>query len=175
MEVRTSRFGILQVSPEDMLIFEHGLIGCRELRRWCLLADAENSALGWLQSIESPQTALGVVSPRRFVPDYQLRASRQDLTCLELGNTRDAQIAVIVSRRPEGLSLNLRAPLVINVENRRGCQVVSSDPLPGATFVTGRSFRSTANCLVGGKVVASRRTTGIHRTRLKSQTAPRAR
>jgi flagellar assembly factor FliW len=43
---------------------------------------------------------------------------------------RDASVVVIVSRHVEGLSLNLRAPLVINVEARRGRQVVAKDALP---------------------------------------------
>ena len=130
MEVRTSRFGVLDVLPQDMLIFEQGLIGYGELQRWCLLADAENPALGWLQSIDSPHTALAVVSPRRFVADFQLRTSRQDLKALALAASRDAHVVVIVSRHDEGLSLNLQAPLVVNVENRRGCQVIAKDSLP---------------------------------------------
>ena len=130
MEITTSRFGALQVSPSDMLLFENGMIGLRTCRRWVVLADGQNSALGWLQSLDDPETALGVVSPRRFVPDYQLRVARRDLAPLQLSSTRDAQVVVIVSRHPEGLSLNLRAPLVINVEGRRGRQVIAKDPLP---------------------------------------------
>lgn len=130
MEISTSRFGILPVSPTDILLFEHGLIGLRQCRRWVVLADAQNAALGWLQSIDEPDVALGVVSPRRFVPDFQLRVSRQELAPLTLSHARDAQVVVIVSRHPEGLSLNLRAPLVINVEARRGRQVIAKDPLP---------------------------------------------
>ncbi len=95
-----------------------------------MLADAQNAALGWLQCIDDPDMALGVVSPRRFLPDYQLRICRQDLAPLGLPSADDAQIVVIVSRHPEGLSLNLRAPLVINVEGRRGRQVIAKDPLP---------------------------------------------
>jgi len=130
MDIQTSRFGNLQVLPTDVLLFEQGLIGLRHCRRWVILADAQNPALGWLQSIDEPESALGVVSPRRFVPDYQLRASRQELAPLALANIRDAQVVVVISRNPEGLSLNLRAPLVINVEARRGRQVIAKDPLP---------------------------------------------
>jgi len=54
----------------------------------------------------------------------------QDLAPLGLASARDAQVVVIVSRHPEGLCLNLRAPLVINVEGRRGRQVVAKDSLP---------------------------------------------
>lgn len=130
MDIQTSRFGNLQVLPTDVLLFEQGLIGLRHCRRWVILADAQNPALGWLQSIDEPESALGVVSPRRFVPDYQLRVSRQELAPLALANIRDAQVVVVISRNVEGLSLNLRAPLVINVEARRGRQVIAKDPLP---------------------------------------------
>jgi flagellar assembly factor FliW len=130
MEITTSRFGVLQVLPSDILVFEQGLIGLRACRRWVVLADAHNPALGWLQSIEDGEIALGVVSPRRFVADYQLRVARGELEPLKLTQTADAQVVVIVSRHPEGLSLNLRAPLVINVEGRRGRQVIAKDPLP---------------------------------------------
>lgn len=130
MEVTTSRFGKLQTAPADILLFDEGLIGLRHCRRWVVLADAQNAALGWLQSLDDADAALGVVSPRRFVPDYQLRVSRQELAPLGLAAASDAQVVVIVSRHPEGLSLNLRAPLVINVETRRGRQVIAKEPLP---------------------------------------------
>jgi flagellar assembly factor FliW len=130
MEVTTSRFGKLQAAPSDILLFEEGLIGLRNCRRWVVLADAQNAALGWLQSIDDGDAALGVVSPRRFVPDYQLRVSRQELAPLGLATAEGAQVVVIVSRHAEGLSLNLRAPLVINVEARRGRQVIAKEPLP---------------------------------------------
>jgi flagellar assembly factor FliW len=130
MDISTPRFGTLTVLNTDVLHLEQGLIGLRHCRRWVVLADAQNPALGWLQSIDSPDVALGVVSPRRFVPDYQLRVARKDLAPLELPDARDAQVVVIVSRHDEGLALNLRAPLVINVEARRGRQVIAKDPLP---------------------------------------------
>lgn len=130
MDVNTSRFGKLQAAAADVLLFDQGLIGLRHCRQWVVLADAQNAALGWLQCIDDPDAALGVVNPRRFVPDYQLRISRQDLEPIGLAGAGDAQIVVIVARHPEGLSLNLRAPLIINVERRRGRQVIAKDPLP---------------------------------------------
>ncbi|MEM8944422.1 MAG: flagellar assembly protein FliW [Planctomycetota bacterium] len=135
MDVRTTRFGRLAVAPQDELIFESGLIGLEQCRRWVVLSDTSNAALGWLQSIEEPHIALGVVSPRRFVADYQLRVDRVELETLELATARDAEVVVIASRQVSGpeagaLTLNLRAPLVINVEQRRGCQVISKDDLP---------------------------------------------
>ena len=135
MDVITTRFGTLSVDPQDLLIFEQGLIGLEHCRRWVVLTDANNPSLGWLQSLDEGHIALGVVSPRRFVPDYQLRTDRDALQTLELTSAHDAEVVVIASRQADGyqaggLTLNLRAPLVINVETRRGCQVIAKDDLP---------------------------------------------
>ena len=64
------------------------------------------------------------------VADYQLRVDGKDLQSLQLDSLRDAQVIVVVSRQEERLTVNLRAPLLINVENRRGCQVVAKDAYP---------------------------------------------
>ena len=127
MDVHTTRFGTISVPPQDELLFPLGLIGLENCVRWAVLTDSDNPSLGWLQSIEHGHIALGVVSPRRFVPDYQLRIDRDDLRLLELTTVRDAEVVVIASRLEAELTLNLRAPLVINVEQRRGCQVVAKD------------------------------------------------
>ncbi len=130
MDIITTRFGTLSVQPEDELFFAQGLIGLEHCQRWVVLSDGKNPALGWLQSVEQAYIALGVVSPRRFVPDYQLRVDARDLQSLELTNHGDAEVAVIASRNEGGLTLNLRAPLVIDVAHRRGCQVVAKDAHP---------------------------------------------
>jgi len=45
-------------------------------------------------------------------------------------NAQDAQLLVIVARHGKNLTLNLKAPIVINVEARTGRQVVASGDLP---------------------------------------------
>ncbi len=130
MDMLTTRFGMLSVQPQDELLFEQGLVGLEGCCRWVILTDSDNPMLGWLQSLEQGHIALGVVSPRRFVPDYQLRVNREDLMSLQLTTTHDAEVVVVASRQESGLTLNLRAPLVINVATRRGCQVISQDALP---------------------------------------------
>jgi flagellar assembly factor FliW len=130
MDVFTTRFGVLSIQPHDEIVFENGLIGLEDCKRWVVLTDSNNGALGWLQNLEQGHIAVGVVSPRRFVPNYQLRVDRSDLRTLGLVTIRDAEVVVIASRQTEGMTLNLRAPLVINVEKRLGCQVIAKDEHP---------------------------------------------
>lgn len=127
MLVKTTRFGTLQVPQDDQLTFPAGLIGLEECRGWVLLGDAENEALGWLQSTARPELALAVVSPRRFVPDYQFRVYRSELAPLELARPQDAHVLAIVGKRDGGITLNLKAPLVLNVARHLGRQVLAND------------------------------------------------
>ncbi len=145
MIIDTSRFGPVECQAEDVLTFPHGLIGMESCREWVLLADSENNALGWLQSAERRDLALAVVSPRRFVPDYQVRVSARELA--DVGSTapKELQVLVILNRAENGLAVNLKAPVVVCLESRRGRQVIAKDD-HAVQFVLGATvpFRQSA-------------------------------
>lgn len=130
MEIQTSRFGPVTIEPEDILFFRNGLIGFEGARHWVLLADADNAAIAWLQSIQRPDVALPVVSPRRFAQDYQVRLEPADVENLQLTAGEQAYVLGIVSRDGDTLTLNLRAPVVINLDRRIGFQVITVDQQP---------------------------------------------
>ena len=50
MQVKTSRFGTVEIQPEDILLFSRGLIGFESHRHWVLLADSGIVALHTLKS-----------------------------------------------------------------------------------------------------------------------------
>src|SRR5262245_31485860 len=110
MEILTTRFGAVQLEPGDIVRFPAGMLGLEDCQDWVLLADAENETLGWLQSTSRAEVALAVVSPRRFVPDYQVRLARTELEPLAADHD-NLHVLVIVGRRDDTLSLNLKAPL----------------------------------------------------------------
>ena len=130
MQANTTRFGTVEIEPQDILLFSRGLIGFESHRHWVLLADARNSAVAWLQSLADPAIALPVVSPRRYVPGYRVLVQRDQLTPLELAVLDEAFVLVPVGRNTDGLTLNLRAPLIVNLSRRIGRQVVTGDEQP---------------------------------------------
>jgi flagellar assembly factor FliW len=145
MEITTSRFGSLTVTDDDVLTFVDGLIGMEDCQRWALLADAQNAALGWLQSLDRPEVALAVVSPRRFVPEYRARVSRRDVEPLGVAADEDAQVLVIVNQVGDSLAVNLKAPLVVHVGTRLGRQIVAKDNHPVQHVLSGTQLlRRTA-------------------------------
>ncbi len=130
MQIDTSRFGPLEIEPSDLLLFPSGLVAFEDCRHWVLLADADNSLVGWLQSASRADVAIPVVSPRRFKNDYQIRINRTQLAPLHLRAVHEAYVLAIVARNERGLTLNLKAPLVVNLDRRLGRQVVAIDDQP---------------------------------------------
>jgi flagellar assembly factor FliW len=130
MFIQTTRFGRLEIAPHDVLVFPAGIPGLEDCQEWVLLADAGNDALGWLQSTTRREIAFAVVSPRRFVAGYQIRISRSELAPLELTDVHEAQVLVIVGTNEHGITLNLKAPVVIHLARRLGRQVVANGDQP---------------------------------------------
>ncbi|MCI0359510.1 MAG: flagellar assembly protein FliW [Planctomycetaceae bacterium] len=132
MQIHTTRFGLVEVDVADILLFPHGMIAFEDCRHWVLLADDGNESLGWLQSVTRGEVALAVVSPRRFAPDYQVHVTRGQLAALELSHFDAAYVLSIISKSDDDLTLNLKAPLIINLDRRLGRQVITTDEQPVA-------------------------------------------
>ncbi|MCA9132765.1 MAG: flagellar assembly protein FliW [Planctomycetales bacterium] len=130
MLVQTSRFGPVQSSQEDVIIFPQGLIGFESSRHWLIIADPENSDVAWLQSLSQPQVALPMISPRKYAPDYKVNIPRRQLASLMLRSTDRVYVLTVVSKSGKTLTANLRSPLVINLTKRLACQVITTDALP---------------------------------------------
>lgn len=130
MQLETSRFGAVEIEVEDILHFPSGLIGFEDQQHWVLIADDQNQSLGWLQSLKQAEIALPVVSPRRFAADYQVRVVRSQIEPLELAQFEQAFVLNVVNRQHDQFTVNLKAPVIINLDRRLGRQVMTLDEQP---------------------------------------------
>jgi flagellar assembly factor FliW len=130
MTINTTRFGCVVIDRKDIIHFPEGLIGLSDCPDWVILGDTLNDAVAWMQSIDREEIALAVVSPRRFVPGYQIRVARRELEPLKLERVESAQVLVVVGRTDRSMTLNLKAPLILNLDRRVGRQVITNGELP---------------------------------------------
>lgn len=131
MQINTSRFGPIEIEPEDILLFSRGLFAFENHRHWILLSDGQNDGVAWLQSLSDPEVALPTVSPRKFVPGYQVRILRSQLTPLELAALDQAFVLNVLSQNAgQQLTVNLKAPVIVNLDRRIGRQIVTVDEQP---------------------------------------------
>jgi flagellar assembly factor FliW len=130
MLVNTTRFGQMEVTQEQIVLFPQGLIGFETCRHWVILPDSANADVAWLQSISQGQVALPIMSPRKLVRDYRVNVSRRQLSAVTMHASDRVFVLTVISKTGKTLTTNLRSPLIINMTRRLGCQVVTDDAQP---------------------------------------------
>lgn len=124
LTIDSTRFGQIEVEPDAVIDFPHGLIGF-ESRRFTLLAREPDADFLWLHSLDDPELALPVTDPRRFFSSYAVELAdgeRERLGLPQLTAT-DIYVTVRASDQLESFTANLRAPIVISAG--RGHQVIN--------------------------------------------------
>jgi len=128
--INGTRFGSLTYETEDIIFMASGLIGFTYLQNFVVLSKDVSSPFRWLQSLEEPAFALLVAFPERYCKSYQPRVKAEDQAEIGLGDAQACMIFVTASippGRPQDLTLNLRAPILINPESRQAIQCVLDD------------------------------------------------
>ena len=133
MKIQTSRFGILDVSDETLLIFPSGLVGFPTFRRFVVLDVAEDSDYQWLQSVDDPGLAVVIVDVHLLQPEFRVDVPDEGLAELDMIQSDPVLIMAVVtipSGRPDQSTANLRAPLVVNLRTRKGKQMILHESIP---------------------------------------------
>ncbi|MCC7440155.1 MAG: flagellar assembly protein FliW [Bdellovibrionales bacterium] len=126
MIVRTGRFGELSVEDDSKIFFPEGVLGFADNHWFSLIDPGDETLILWLQSLENPNLALPVLEPKIFRPDYSVRLSAAELRILKLDNVNQSAVFSILTIPEEitEMSANLKAPVVINLREKLGRQVV---------------------------------------------------
>ena len=138
--IESSRFGTLQVEPEDVIEFPHGLVGLPG-HHYTLLDRNPGSGFLWLHSLDDPSLALPVIDPRDFFDPFPLSLSDGDRELIGAADLDTAQMYVTVraAPNPADIVVNQRAPIII--WERRGHQLLNH--APGTDFQA-RLFQTAA-------------------------------
>lgn len=127
MEVRTTRFGVIDIAEDRVITFGSGMLGFPDHHRYCLLQPGEDACFFWLQCLDDPELAFVVTDPTLFLPEFSVPIRAEQMTSLGLKSLEDAQVFVIVNKVGEELTGNLQGPLVINTVDRIGEQMVLAE------------------------------------------------
>ncbi|MGE0174085.1 MAG: flagellar assembly protein FliW [Oligoflexales bacterium] len=125
-KVKTTRFGEIEVKDKDIVQLPNGLIGFPELKQYVILDHDDKSPFKWLQSLDDGSIAFVLINPLLFKPDYTVEVNEAEVADLEIKDEKDAVISVIVTMpsNPQNMTANLKAPLVFNLKNRKGRQII---------------------------------------------------
>ncbi|ANQ83562.1 flagellar assembly protein FliW [Azoarcus olearius] len=132
MKIESPVFGSAEVSDDKVIEFPAGLPGFEHCKRFVLVhEEGSDTAVFLLQSVDDADVAFSITGPEQLGINYEFALSDEEVATLGLASPAEALVAVIVRKDGEagspastGLRANFMAPLVINVEGRRGLQKV---------------------------------------------------
>ncbi|QTB23136.1 flagellar assembly protein FliW [Lysinibacillus sphaericus] len=129
MKIATKFLGEVEIIEQDILTFEHGLLGLEEERKFILLPIDADLPLAILQSVDRPEIGFVVAYPFAFKKDFSFDISEEDLEQLHLEKEEDVLTYSIVTMKDtfQDSTINLLAPLIINMKKKCGKQIVLQD------------------------------------------------
>ena len=136
MKANTRMFGAIDIADDKIITMEKGMIGFPELTHFALIFDEEKKdkafKIMWLQSMDDGNVAFPVIDPVHFIEDYHPSVNEEIIA--PLGEVNDDNtyllVTVTVPKKVEDFSVNLKAPIVINLDTNKGAQVITEDDYP---------------------------------------------
>ena len=133
MRVQTKWFGEIEVSDEKIIAFEKGIIGFEDWKKYTLVYDAEKEedvSIVWLQAVDEPTLALPIMKPEIVYEAYDPIVEDEIINSLG-ENIKDAELmvfcALTVPQDLTKMTINLKAPIIINVDTMKGVQLIADN------------------------------------------------
>lgn len=127
LTIQSSRFGEMAIAADSVIEFPQGLIGFPEHRRYVMFD--HKAPFAWLHSTEDKDLAFVVIDGSRFAAHFDMPAPFNNReTDLKEDDEYAILIVVTVRSDPKLTTANLKAPLFVNLRNRKGTQIIYDDP-----------------------------------------------
>jgi flagellar assembly factor FliW len=127
MKLNTKHFGIIEIDENGIIDFPEGLPAFEDVKRFILLGNSDqDSAFQWLQGVDNAELAFVVIDPKHIKPDYIVDIDDSEVDILAISDVNKVLVysIVVIPQDISKMTANLKAPVLVNTENRRGKQVV---------------------------------------------------
>ena len=126
MELVTKYHGVREYSDKDVIVFRKGLPGFKELKNFIVFPLESNEVFSILHSIENIEIGLVMVSPYTINQDYEFKIPENDISELKIDKPEVVLVltTVTLSSNIENMTTNLKAPIIINIKERLGEQLI---------------------------------------------------
>lgn len=128
MLVKTKFFGEVDLPEEKIITFDRGLIGLEDYKKFTILYDCEKEEtnISWFQSVDDATFAMPVIKPWLVKENYNPIV--EDELLQDLGELTEENLVILLTvtipEQIEQMSVNLKAPLIINADTRKGAQII---------------------------------------------------
>ncbi len=127
IELDTAKFGKIEIDKKSIFNFVIPIIGFNDLKKYTIIDYKSDSPFKWLQSVEDMELAFPVTLCSFFGIDYQFDIPDEEAEKIGIESADDVlvfNIANIPSSNPQGATINMLAPIVVNLQNKKAMQII---------------------------------------------------
>lgn len=126
MKVLTKYFGEIEISKDNIITFNDGVYGFEKYRKYIVIDIENNKNFKCLQSIEEEYIAFIITNPWNFFKGYEIDIPDDELENLNIVEIEDMEIQTIVTvpKDMKKMTVNLQAPLILNIKNKIAKQII---------------------------------------------------
>ncbi|SHI43417.1 flagellar assembly factor FliW [Clostridium cavendishii DSM 21758] len=126
MNFKSLYHGILEYTEKDVIMFNRGIPGLEGLKKFTLVNISETEEFKLLHSLEDEALGFIVVSPFSVIKDYEIDIPEDIIERLSISKPEEVLIynTVTLNEDSKKITTNLRAPLIININNNLGEQLI---------------------------------------------------
>jgi flagellar assembly factor FliW len=114
-----------EITVSETVTFPNGIPGFEACRRWVVLAAEGHTPLRRLHAVDGAEASFLALDPRQILEGYRCELSDADRARIGADDQTPLLWLALVSVESNGaVSVNLRAPIVINPKTMMGQQVL---------------------------------------------------
>ena len=144
MNLKTKHFGEIEIDESKIIDFAEGLPGFESYKKFALFSEETASGgdtgglFWWLQAVDNGDIAFVLMDALLVKPDYDPKVDVKELASLGEFVPEDLLVynITIIPDDISQLSVNLRAPIIINSATKKGRQVlVNNEDYPVRCYI----------------------------------------
>lgn len=111
------------------IFFEKGIPGLEKYREFEINQVESNEKFKQIISIEDSNIGFIAISPFEIKKDYELNLSDDIIKELQIDSPKDVLVLSLITlgKTLEKSTVNLKAPVIINIKNNKGKQLILQD------------------------------------------------
>lgn len=129
-KIVSGKLGEVEYLETDVITLSAPILGFPDLNDFVLISNDKSYPFLWFQSVQDANICFILVEPDIFFPDYSPALNKRESKILGAEDEKDIKLfgIVVVPDQPKNATVNLRAPIALNMEKKKlAKQVILED------------------------------------------------
>lgn len=126
--MKTKYFGEVDFTEDEVITFDNGMFGFENYKKYIMINfEEDKDIMVNLQSVEDENISFVLMNPFYLQEDYEAGLLESETKALEIDQDTKGvlyYVVCVVKDEVKNSTVNLRSPIVINPETRKGIQII---------------------------------------------------